>query len=168
MDGFIFRYFLVKDIGVHYRAVFYTGSTTRTFVLNNVAGLFNQRYFEVSRFPLYSFNFGIGKNFYIGMPADLDQFRREYSDGAFIGRKGLIQLGHMAADGRRSVNQVNFKTGRSQIQGGLNTADSSADNHYITKITAGKSFNELSFHSFQFFFHLSITSSGFVCPLPAG
>jgi hypothetical protein len=34
------------------------------------------------------------------MPADLDQFGRKYSHGAVIGGIGLVELGHMAANGR--------------------------------------------------------------------
>jgi hypothetical protein len=117
--------------------MFHAGATARAFVLNNIAGLFNQRYLKISRFPLYSFNFSIGKNFYIGMPADLDQFGRENSHRAVVGGKGLIQLGHVSANSGRFVNQVNLETGRSQIQRSLNAADPSADNHYISKITAG-------------------------------
>ena len=59
-----------------------------------------QRYVKVSCFPFYTFNFSIGEDFYIWMPADLDQLGCEYSHGAVIGRKGLVKLGHMAANGR--------------------------------------------------------------------
>ena len=45
-------------------------------------------------------NFGIGQNLDIRMPADLDQFGREYSHGAIIGGIGLVKLGHVAANGR--------------------------------------------------------------------
>ena len=100
MDGFILRYFLIKLIRVLDRAVFYTGSTTRAFVLYNVSGLLDQGYLKVSCFPFYTVNFSIGQDLYIGMPADLDQFGREYSHGAVIGGKGLVKLGHMAANGR--------------------------------------------------------------------
>ena len=55
-------------------------------------------------------NLRVGEDLYIGMPADLDQFGREYSDRAVIGGKGLIKLGHMAANGRSLVDQVNLKT----------------------------------------------------------
>ena len=43
------------------------------------------------------------------MPADLDQFRREDSHGAVIRGIGLVKLGHVAADGRRLLYQVDFK-----------------------------------------------------------
>jgi len=100
MDGFILRYFLIKLIRVLDRAVFYTGSTTRAFVLYNVSGLLDQGYLKLSCFPFYTVNFSIGQDLDVGMPADLDQFGREYSHGAVIGGKGLVKLGHMAANGR--------------------------------------------------------------------
>ena len=140
MDGFILRYFLIKLIRVFDRAVFYAGRTTRAFVLQNIPGLFNQGYLKVSCFAFYTVNFSIGEDLYIGMPADLDQFGREYSDGAVIGRKGLVKLGHMAANGRCLVDQVNLKTRSGKIKRGLNTADPSTDNHHITKITAFETF----------------------------
>ena len=74
------------------------------------------------------------------MPADLDQFGREYSDGAVIGRKGLVELGHMATNGRGLVDQVNLKTRSGKIKRGLNTADPSTDHHHITKIAACETF----------------------------
>ena len=82
------------------RAVLNTGRTARAFVLDNVSGLFIQGDLEVSCFPFYTVNFGIGQDLYIGMPADLDQFRREYSHGAVIRGIGLVKLGHLAANGR--------------------------------------------------------------------
>ena len=150
MDGFIFRYVLIKLIRVFDRAVFYTGSTTRAFVLYNVSGLSNQRYLEASCLPCYTVNFSIRQYLYIGMPADLDQFRREYSHGAVIGGKGLVKLSHMAANGRCFVNQVNLKTRSAKIKCGLNTTDPSTDNHNITKIAVRETFTKL-FN--LFFFH---------------
>ena len=89
------------------------------------------------------------------MPADLDQFGREYSSRAFIGGKGLIKLGHVAPNGRRSFNKINLKTGSGKIKRCLNTADPSTDNHDVSKITVRKSFTKL-FNLFffqKFFFH---------------
>jgi hypothetical protein len=140
MDGFILRYLLIKLIRVFDRAVFYAGSTTRTFVLSNISGLFNQGYLEVSCFTFYTVNFCIRQDLYIGMPADLDQFGREYSDGTVVGRKGLVKLGHMAANGRCFVNQVNLKTSSAKIKRSLNSTDPSTDNHHISKITAFDTF----------------------------
>ncbi len=126
-----------------HRAVFYTGCTARTLVLQNIPGLFSQRYGKVSNFTFNTVNFSIGEDLYIGMPVDLDQFGRKYSDGAVIGWEGLVKLGHMAANGRRLVDQVNLKAGIGKIKRGLNTADPSANNYDISKITVPKTPREL-------------------------
>jgi hypothetical protein len=143
MDGFIVRYFLIILIRVFGRAILYTSSTTGAFVLQDISGLFNQRYLEVSFFPCYTVNFSIRQDLYIGMPADLDQLGCKYSHGAVIGGKGLVKLGHMAANGRRFVNQVNLKTRNAKIKCGLNTADPSTNNHNISKITVSTTFAKL-------------------------
>ena len=162
MDGLILRYLLIKSIRVFDRTVFYTGRTTCAFVLQNIPGLPNQRYLEVSCFPLYTINFSVGQDLYIGIPADLDQFGREYSDGAVIGGKGFVKLGHMAANGRRLFDQVNLKTRSGKIKRRLNAADPSTDNHHISKMTACETFantvcetfTNLVFNFFEFFIHL--------------
>ena len=74
VDRFVLRDFLVEYIRVFNRAVFRAGCTTRALILDNVAGLFCQGNFKVSRIALNSVNFGVGKNLYVRMPADLDQF----------------------------------------------------------------------------------------------
>ena len=99
MDRFVFRYFLVKWIRILDRAVFHTGRTTRAFLLQNVPGLLSQGDPKVSCFALYTVNFRIRQNLDIWIPADLDQFGRENSYRAVIGGKGLVKLGHVAANG---------------------------------------------------------------------
>ena len=101
---------MIVWIGDLERAVLYAGCTTRAFLLYNVSGLFIQGDLEVSRLPFYTVNFSIGQDLYIGMPADLDQFGREYSHRAVIGWKGLVQLGHMAANAGSLLHQINLIT----------------------------------------------------------
>jgi hypothetical protein len=84
------------------------------------------------------------------MPADLDQFRCEYSHGAVIGGKGLVKLRHMAPNARRFVNQVDLKTGSGKIKRGLNAADPSTNNQDISKITVRETLTKLLN---LFFFH---------------
>ena len=74
MYGFILRYFLIKWIGDLDRAVFYTGSTTCAFVLDNISRLFNQGDLKIPFFSCYTVNLGIGQDLYVWVPADLDQF----------------------------------------------------------------------------------------------
>jgi len=68
------------------------------------------------------------------MPADLDQFRRENSHGAVIGGKGLVKLGHVAADARSLFHHIHFEACRGKVKGGLNTTDPSANHHNVSKI----------------------------------
>jgi hypothetical protein len=100
MDGLILGYFLIILIRILDRAVFHTSGAASAFLLVDISGLFSQGYFEISCFPLYTVNFSIGEDLYVGMPADLDQFGREYSHGAVIGGIGLVKLSHLTANGR--------------------------------------------------------------------
>jgi hypothetical protein len=95
------------------------------------------------------------------MPADLDQFGREYSYGAVIGGKGLVELGHMAANGGCFVHQIDLETRSSEVKRGLDPADPSTDNHDITIMTSFetlanavcKALTNLVFDSLKFSFH---------------
>jgi len=100
VDGFVLRYFLIELIRVLDGAVFNTGSTAPAFIFINVPGLPGQGYFKVSCFTFDFFDFGVAQDLYVLVPADLDQFGREYSHRAVVGGEGLIELSHMAADGR--------------------------------------------------------------------
>jgi hypothetical protein len=84
-------------------------------VLQNIPGLFRQGYLKVACLSFYTGNFSIRQDLYVGMPADLDQFGCQYSDGAVVSRKGLVKLGHMAANRRCLVDQVDLETRRSKI-----------------------------------------------------
>lgn len=159
MYGLVFRYLLIEPIRIFDRTVLDTGRTTFAFVLQNIPGLPDQRYVKISGLPLYPINFGIGQDLYVGMPADLDQLGSEYSDGAVISGKGLVKLGHVTANGRRLVDQINLKTRRGQIKRGLNTADPSTDNHHISEITAFQTWANLALNFFHFSLSLSSASS---------
>jgi hypothetical protein len=161
MDGFVLGYFLIKSVRDFDRAVFDTGRATRAPAFDNVSGFFSQCDPEVSFVAFDTVNFGITQDLYVRMPADLDQFWREYSDGTLIGREGLVQLGHLAADGGALINQVNFKARIAKVECGLHTADSPADDHDVPKIivsesltqTAREAFTNLVFDDFSYFFH---------------
>ena len=143
MDGFVLRYFLIELIRVLDRAVFYTGRTTGAFVLQNIPGLLDQGNLKVSCLSFDTVNVSIRQDFYVGVPADLDQFGRKNSGGAVVGGKGLVKLGHMAANGRCLFDQVYPETRRGKIKRGLNTADPSTDHHHISKMTACETPNQL-------------------------
>jgi len=56
-------------------AYFLTNSAARAFFFNDVPGLFVQGDFEITSRAFHAVNFGVCQDFYVGVPADLDQFR---------------------------------------------------------------------------------------------
>jgi hypothetical protein len=75
-----------------------------------------------------SFDLGIGDEFDVKMPADLDQLGRNNSHGALVCGKGLIQLRHHSAHSRGFFDQVNIKASVGKIQGRLNACYTAAGN----------------------------------------
>jgi hypothetical protein len=84
---------------------------------------------EVSLGTLNLFNLGTGDQVDIKMPADLDQFRRDNSHGTIIGGEGLVQFAHDPTNGGRFFDQVDIVSGICQIEGRLQSGNSSAYNH---------------------------------------
>jgi hypothetical protein len=61
------------------------------------------------------------------MSTDIQQLRRENSYGAVIGGKGLVQLGHFAADAGVLFHQVDLDSHLTEIQSSLHACYSTAD-----------------------------------------
>src|SRR3990172_3387505 len=87
------------------------------------------------------------------MSAAFQELRRFNAHGAVVRGKGLIKLGHLAADGRRLVDQVNLEARVGKIKSGLNTADPTADDHNISEILFARTVSKPSLN--WFFFHVS-------------
>ena len=133
VDRLVRRYLLVELVGVLDRAVFDARRTPRTLLLDDVAGLSRECYGEVARLALYTVDFGIGEDLDVRMPADLDQLGCEYSHGAVVRREGLVELGHMAPDARRFLDEVDLEAGVRTIERGLDAADASAHHHHVAE-----------------------------------
>jgi hypothetical protein len=109
MHRFVERYLLVILVGILDRAVLDADRAARALVLDDIPGLPDQGDIKVSDLSFYTLYFRIGKDLYVGMPADLDQLGCEYSHRAVVGREGLIELGHVAAYARRLLDQIYLK-----------------------------------------------------------
>jgi hypothetical protein len=81
---------LIELAGHSYRANLGTITATGALVQMNIARLFPYSDLETARLPGYALQVCTGKKFYVEMPADLDQFRRDDSHGAIVGGKGLV------------------------------------------------------------------------------
>jgi hypothetical protein len=139
--GFIFGNILVELVRILGRAVLNACCTACAQVLFDISGFTVQGNMEITSLTLDVIYLSVSQYLYVRMPADLDQFRGEYSHGAVVGRKGLIQLGHMAADTGRPFHQIDLKTCRGEVQRGLNAADTAADDHNIAVIACLNAFN---------------------------
>lgn len=89
-------------MGIRYgnRAVLGTDPACRTFGLINVARPPPQRDTEIPGSTRDFPDVGVCNDLYVGRPTGLHELGRQYSDGAVVGRKRLVQTGHDAADGR--------------------------------------------------------------------
>jgi hypothetical protein len=163
MDGLVVRYLLVEDVGIADRAVLDTGGAARALLLYDVAGLLGNGYLEVSSLPFNTVNLGIGEDLDVWMPADLDQLGCENSHRAVVGREGLIELGHVAADRGSLLDQIHLKTGGGKIEGGLDTADAATDDHDVAHIVICKVLANLLHVVFKLYdvVHFIVSSQSF-------
>jgi hypothetical protein len=60
------------------------------------------------------------------MPTDIQQLRRENSYRAVIGRKGLVQLGHLSANAGIFLDKVHLNAHIPEIESGLHSRYSTA------------------------------------------
>ena len=111
MDRLVLRDLLVEGVRVFDRAVFDAGRTPRAFFFQNIPGFFRQGDLEIPCLPGDTVYFRIRQDLDIRMPADLDQFGCENSHRAVVGREGLVELGHVPADGRCLLYQVYLEPG---------------------------------------------------------
>jgi hypothetical protein len=161
MNGLVHGDFLVKPIRVLYRAVFDTGGAACAFVFYDISRTGFKGDGKVPLFTFYRVYFRECQNLNVGMPADLDQFRRENSHRAVICREGLVELGHVPADAGTFFHEIHLEPGCGKIKGGLDTADASAHNQDVAKILVTKAGCKLlyDFCRQYFVFHFLFSSS---------
>jgi len=72
---FIHGNFLIERIRVFHGTIFNAGGTAGTLILDNIPGLFFQGDLEITNCSFQAGHFCVCQDFYVGVPADLDQFR---------------------------------------------------------------------------------------------
>jgi hypothetical protein len=85
---------------IGHRTVDVTNAAGGTEFRVNVSGSLVDFDFEIAAFSFDADHVCVGDHLDVQMPADLDQFGRDDSHGAFVGGEGLVKLRHYAADGR--------------------------------------------------------------------
>ena len=101
----------IVDIGNPLRAFFCTCTAGNAQIRINVAGRLENCYLKVACLTGDALHFRQRKQLDVGVPADPDQFRRENSHGALVGRESLVKLRHGPTDGGRCFDQVDAKPG---------------------------------------------------------
>ena len=92
------------------RTLFRTGAAAGTEIFVYVTGFFAHLELKRTHFTAHLFNLAVGQEIDFGMPTGIQQLGRENSDGAIVSGKGLIQLGHLAANARQRLHQMNLDT----------------------------------------------------------
>jgi len=86
------------------------------------------------------------------VPPGLDQLGRDSAHGAVVGGEGLVELGHLAANGRLRLDQVDLEAPLGEIERGLHPGDAAADDHYraherVTRVDAAGVAHGIAPHS---------------------
>ncbi len=134
MDGLVVGQLLVVRIGDLDRAVLDARAAPRALVLDDAPGLLRERDREVSGLSFDAVDFRVGEYLDVGVSVALDELRRFDAHGAVVGGKGLVELRHLAADGRQLLDQVDLEARGGKVQGGLNAADPTTDHHDVAEV----------------------------------
>ena len=86
---------------------------------------------EVPCFAVDSFHLGKGMDFNICMSLDIDHFRGKDAHGAVVCGKRLVELRHVAADGRFPLYQVDNDSMVCEIESGLDTGNPGPDDDNV-------------------------------------
>ena len=100
VDGTGYIQTFVVIIHLVTRTVSGAKSAGGTVICIDVPGTLYDISFESTWFPFKGKQVSICENLYIWRPTGLNQLGRQDSERTVVGREGLVQLGHHAADGR--------------------------------------------------------------------
>jgi hypothetical protein len=89
-----------------HRTIFNARAASRAAVFNNAAGAFFDFDFEIAWGSLDRFQISVGEQLDIDVPADLDQFGRDNSHRAVVGRERLVEFTHDPADCGRLFDEM--------------------------------------------------------------
>jgi hypothetical protein len=127
IDGLFLSQSHVKFVRKRYRALFYTVSTGRAFGCIDIPRLPSDDDFKMTGLTFDVGHFRIGEEVDVGMIAHIHHFGRDDTSRAIEGGKGLVELGHMAADGWVLLHQMDFESLIGNVEGSLHPCNASAN-----------------------------------------
>ena len=97
----------------------------------DVAWFSSNRYRKVSHISGDFFHFAVRQQFYIRILCHLHHLRGTDTGGTIEGRKRLVKLQHVAADGGFALHQVDLVAGPADVKGCLHPGNSAAHHHDV-------------------------------------
>ena len=79
----------------------------------------------------HALDLGVGPQGDVLVLAHRNHLRRQDAGGAVEGREGLVEHGHLPADGAELLDEVDLLPGARDFQGGLDAADAAADDKRV-------------------------------------
>jgi hypothetical protein len=119
---------------IGHRAVRITNAAASAEIWINVSRSLFDLHFETAALPFDLCQVRVSNHLYVQVPADLDQFGGDDSHGAVIGREGLVELSHNAADGGGFLHQVNVVSSICQIESGLHSGYTTTHHHHCASL----------------------------------
>ena len=109
------------------RALLDADAAAGALVVVDVAGLLADLHLEVAHRAADFLQLGVGQQGDVLVLADLRHLRREDAGRAVERGEGLVELGHVAADARLALDEVDVVAGVGQLERGLQAGDAAAD-----------------------------------------
>ena len=110
---------VLDDHGAHRGAL----AAARALVGVDEAGVVEDLGAEGAGLALEADELGVGDDLDVEVAPGLDQLRRQGAHRAVVGGEGLVELGHVAAEGRRLLDQVDLVAALGEVEGALDAGD---------------------------------------------
>jgi len=143
---------LAELVAAHLGTGVHTQPAGDALVLDDVPGVFANGNLVIAGFATAPGDLCVGDDLDERMPTGIHGLRPEDSYGAVHGWKGLVQLGHAAAQRRRLLHQGHLNACVGEVERRLDSGDSAADHqrplgsHGLHHLLG---FAELNIHSFN-------------------
>ena len=131
IDGRGLAHTFVEGVGrMPGRTFLGAGSASGAFVPVHIRGLFADGHREVAYKTADALHFGIGVELDFRVLGNVHHLGREHAAGTVHRGEGLVQLGHLAADGAFTLHHHHFDAAVRAVQRGLNARHAAADNQH--------------------------------------
>ena len=128
VDGTAVADVFIEGVGhVLRRTLFGAGAAAGALVPVDVGGALSDLHGEVAHEAGNAFHLGMGVQRDVRILGHVHHLGREHAARAVDGGEGLVELGHLAADGAFTLHHDHADAGIGRVEGGLNAGHTAAD-----------------------------------------